>query len=101
MRSPEPEPVPYQSSPADAGVGAVALAPCPLTFRINVAESFSNRFLPVDRKWLALTIVCIAIFMLLLDITVVNDVLPDIQKELQTSFTYLQTVVDSYAMTLA
>ena len=39
--------------------------------------------------------------MLLLDITVVNVALPDIQKELDTSFTDLQWVVDAYALTLA
>jgi EmrB/QacA subfamily drug resistance transporter len=55
----------------------------------------------VDRKWRALAIVCVAIFMLLLDITVVNVALPDIQKELHTSFTDLQWVVDAYALMLA
>ena len=39
--------------------------------------------------------------MLLLDITVVNVALPDIQTELHTSFTDLQWVVDAYALTLA
>jgi len=55
----------------------------------------------MDRKWRALIIVCVAIFMLLLDITVVNVALPDIQKELHTSFTDLQWVVDAYALLLA
>ena len=55
----------------------------------------------MHRKWRALTIVCVAIFMLLLDITVVNVALPDIQKELHTSFTDLQWVVDAYALMLA
>jgi EmrB/QacA subfamily drug resistance transporter len=55
----------------------------------------------VDRKWRALVVVCVAIFMLLLDITVVNVALPDIQKELHTSFTQLQWVVDAYALMLA
>ena len=40
-------------------------------------------------------------FMLLLDITVVNVALPDIQKELHASFTELQWVVDAYALMLA
>jgi EmrB/QacA subfamily drug resistance transporter len=55
----------------------------------------------VDRKWRTLTIVCVAIFMLLLDITVVNVALPDIQRELHSSFTDLQWVVDAYALMLA
>src|SRR3954447_13679133 len=55
----------------------------------------------MDRKWRALIIVCLAIFMLLLDITVVNVALPDIQRELHTSFTDLQWVVDAYALLLA
>ena len=55
----------------------------------------------MDRKWAALIIVCVGTFMLLLDITVVNVALPDIQKELHASFTDLQWVVDAYALTLA
>jgi EmrB/QacA subfamily drug resistance transporter len=55
----------------------------------------------VDRKWRALIVVCVAIFMLLLDITVVNVALPKIQDELHTSFTDLEWVVDAYALMLA
>ncbi len=55
----------------------------------------------MDRKWRALIIVCVGIFMLLLDLTVVNVALPNIQKELHTSFTDLQWVVDAYALLLA
>src|SRR5665647_2168306 len=55
----------------------------------------------MDRKWRALIVVCVAIFMLLLDITVVNVALPDIQKELHASFTDLQWVIDAYALMLA
>ena len=44
---------------------------------------------------------CTAIFMLLLDITVVNVALPDIQRDLDASFAQLQWVVDAYALTLA
>src|SRR5665213_1954436 len=39
--------------------------------------------------------------MLLLDITVVNVALPDIQAALHSSFADLQWVVDAYALTLA
>jgi EmrB/QacA subfamily drug resistance transporter len=55
----------------------------------------------VERKWRVLIVVCVAVFMLLLDITVVNVALPDIEKELHTSFTELQWIVDAYALTLA
>jgi EmrB/QacA subfamily drug resistance transporter len=55
----------------------------------------------MERKWRVLIVVCIAVFMLLLDITVVNVALPNIERELHTSFTDLQWVVDAYALTLA
>ncbi|MFL5960422.1 MAG: MFS transporter [Gaiellaceae bacterium] len=55
----------------------------------------------MERKWRVLFVVCIAVFMLLLDITVVNVALPNIENELHTSFTDLQWVVDAYALTLA
>src|SRR5713226_3884242 len=53
------------------------------------------------RKWWTLMAVCVATFMLLLDITVVNVALPDIARSLHASFTDLQWVVDAYALTLA
>src|SRR5580698_3892920 len=55
----------------------------------------------LDRKWWTLVAVCTATFMLLLDITVVNVALPDIQRSLHSSFSDLQWVVDAYALTLA
>jgi EmrB/QacA subfamily drug resistance transporter len=55
----------------------------------------------MDRKWWTLIVVCVATFMLLLDITIVNVALPSIQKSLHASFQDLQWVVDAYALTLA
>jgi EmrB/QacA subfamily drug resistance transporter len=55
----------------------------------------------VERKWWTLIAVSVAIFMLLLDITVVNVALPDIQRSLHSSFRDLQWVVNAYALTLA
>ena len=52
-------------------------------------------------KWWTLLVVCLSIFMLLLDITVVNVALPDIQRELGAGFEDLQWVVDAYALALA
>jgi EmrB/QacA subfamily drug resistance transporter len=55
----------------------------------------------LDRKWWTLIAVCTATFMLLLDITVVNVALPDIQRSLHASFSDLQWVIDAYSLTLA
>jgi EmrB/QacA subfamily drug resistance transporter len=55
----------------------------------------------VERKWWTLIAVSVAIFMLLLDITVVNVALPDIQRSLHSSFEDLQWVVNAYSLTLA
>jgi EmrB/QacA subfamily drug resistance transporter len=55
----------------------------------------------VARKWWTLIAVCTATFMLLLDITVVNVALPDIERSLDATFSELQWVVDAYALMLA
>jgi len=55
----------------------------------------------MQRKWWTLVLISIATFMLLLDITVVNVALPDIQRELGASLSSLQWVVDAYTLTLA
>src|ERR1700709_1880554 len=55
----------------------------------------------MGRKWWTLVTVCVATFMLLLDITIVNVALPAIEKALNASFSDLQWVVDAYALALA
>jgi EmrB/QacA subfamily drug resistance transporter len=55
----------------------------------------------MERKWWTLLLVSVATFMLLLDVTVVNVALPDIQRELDASLSSLQWVVDAYSLTLA
>jgi EmrB/QacA subfamily drug resistance transporter len=54
-----------------------------------------------DPKWWTLTAVCTGVFMLLLDITIVNVALPDIQTQLDASLSDLQWVIDAYALSLA
>ena len=56
---------------------------------------------PDDRRWWTLGAVCVATFMLLLDITIVNVALPDIARDLRSSFSDLQWVIDAYALSLA
>jgi EmrB/QacA subfamily drug resistance transporter len=55
----------------------------------------------MERKWWTLIVVCVATFMLLLDITIVNVALPKIASGLKASFSDIQWVVDAYALTLA
>jgi EmrB/QacA subfamily drug resistance transporter len=55
----------------------------------------------MEKKWWTLVAVCLGTFMLLLDVTIVNVALPDIQQSLHSSFSDLQWVVDAYALTLA
>ncbi len=55
----------------------------------------------MDRKWWTLGAVCTGVFMLLLDITIVNVALPDIGTDFGSSLSGLQWVIDAYALTLA
>ncbi len=55
----------------------------------------------MDKKWWTLVAVCLGTFMLLLDVTIVNVALPNIQTSLHANFSDLQWVVDAYALSLA
>ena len=55
----------------------------------------------MEKKWWTLAAVTVGVFMLLLDITIVNVALPDIQKQLHASLSDLQWVIDAYALSLA
>jgi EmrB/QacA subfamily drug resistance transporter len=53
------------------------------------------------RTWWPLGVIVTGIFMLLVDITIVNVALPQIGHSLDASFTELQWVIDAYALVLA
>ena len=53
------------------------------------------------RKWWTLIAVCTGVFMLLLDITIVNVALPQIERAFNANLSDLQWVIDAYALTLA
>jgi EmrB/QacA subfamily drug resistance transporter len=55
----------------------------------------------MERKWWTLVAVAAGTFMLLLDVTIVNVALPDIERSLDASLADLQWVIDAYALTLA
>jgi EmrB/QacA subfamily drug resistance transporter len=55
----------------------------------------------MDKKWWTLIAVCVGIFMLLLDVTIVVVAQPSIQAGLHASFSDVQWTLDAYALTLA
>jgi EmrB/QacA subfamily drug resistance transporter len=55
----------------------------------------------MERKWWTLTAVSAAMFMLLLDLSIVIVALPSIQHELGGTLSDLQWVIDAYALSLA
>ncbi len=85
------EPAPAAATPAAPATPAAA----------GGNSTAAGRAGPEPHKWWTLVTVCLGTFMLLLDVTIVNVALPDIQTALSTSFSGLQWVVDAYALTLA
>jgi EmrB/QacA subfamily drug resistance transporter len=55
----------------------------------------------MDKKWWTLVAVCVGVFMLLLDVTIVVVAQPAIQSGLHAGFSDVQWVLDAYALTLA
>ena len=64
---------------------------------IDIARARTNG----GRRWWTLAAVCTGVFMLLLDITIVNVALPDIERSFGASLSDLQWVISAYAMALA
>src|SRR6202167_6740016 len=55
---------------------------------------------PRMRKWWPLVAICAGACMLLVDVTIVNVALPDMARQLHTTFADLQWVIDLYALVL-
>ena len=55
---------------------------------------------PTMRKWWPLVAICTGACMLLVDVTIVNVALPDMARQLHTTFSDLQWVIDLYALVL-
>jgi EmrB/QacA subfamily drug resistance transporter len=54
-----------------------------------------------EHRWWTLAAVCTGLFMLVLDLTIVNVALPDIEHAFHSSLSDLQWVISAYALTLA
>src|SRR5436853_4147623 len=64
-----------------------------MTERIRLTED--------NRKWWTLAAMCFALFMIMLDNTVVNVALPSIQRDLKASISSLEWTVNAYTLTFA
>src|SRR3954463_13754244 len=54
-----------------------------------------------NRKWWTLAAMCFALFMIMLDNTVVNVALPSIQRDLNANISSLEWTVNAYTLTFA
>src|SRR5919205_2322982 len=54
-----------------------------------------------NRRWWTLGAMCFALFMVMLDNTVVNVALPSIQRDLDASISSLEWTVNAYTLTFA
>jgi len=54
-----------------------------------------------NRKWWTLGAMCFALFMIMLDNTVVNVALPSIQKDLGASISGLEWTINGYTLSFA
>ena len=75
--------------------GRALRPPPPLMTRIRSAITDDNR------RWWTLGAMCFALFMVMLDNTVVNVALPSIQKDLHTSISGLEWTVNAYTLSFA
>jgi EmrB/QacA subfamily drug resistance transporter len=63
---------------------------------------YRQRFITEDNaKWWTLAAMCFALFMIMLDNTVVNVALPSIQREFDTSLAALEWTLNGYTLTFA
>ena len=53
-----------------------------------------------NRKWWTLGAMCFALFMIMLDNTVVNVALPSIERDLHSSLSSLEWIINGYTLSL-
>ena len=54
-----------------------------------------------DRRWLILPVLCLSVFLVVVDNTIVNVALPSLSRDLGASTTQLQWIVDGYSLSFA
>ena len=54
-----------------------------------------------DRRWLVLAVLCLSVFLVVVDNTIVNVALPTLNRHLGASISALQWIVDAYSLAFA
>jgi EmrB/QacA subfamily drug resistance transporter len=54
-----------------------------------------------DRRWMILPVLCLSVFLVVVDNTIVNVALPSLSRDLGASTTALQWIVDAYSLAFA
>jgi EmrB/QacA subfamily drug resistance transporter len=54
-----------------------------------------------DRRWIVLPVLCLSVFLVVVDNTIVNVALPTLNRTLGASITELQWIVDAYSLAFA
>src|SRR5947209_20357604 len=91
-----------QGMDGDDGIAAGAVATVdPAAADIDLGDTSGRRTLPGSRLAWILGVCCVAQFMVILDLSIVNVALPSIQSSLNFNSADLQWVVDAYAITFA
>src|SRR5580704_10459167 len=54
-----------------------------------------------DRRWVVLPVLCLSVFLVVVDNTIVNVALPTLNRDLGASITSLQWIVDAYSLAFA
>ena len=70
-----------------------------MTRRINAHRQ--RLITDANRRWWTLGAMCFALFMMMLDNTVVNVALPSIQRDIHASLSSLEWTINAYTLTLA
>jgi EmrB/QacA subfamily drug resistance transporter len=60
-----------------------------------------SRSVGSDRRWMVLPVLCLSVFLVVVDNTIVNVALPTLNRELGASITSLQWIVDAYSLAFA
>jgi EmrB/QacA subfamily drug resistance transporter len=64
-------------------------------------KTSTNERTPTDRRWLILPVLCLSVFLVVVDNTIVNVALPTLNRHLGASITSLQWIVDAYSLAFA